>query len=708
MLQKLSSARAEPPSPARPPSTSFAVRAAERMGLGVMIAQEPGGIVYCNSAAQALLGLSAGELAHSQDRPSGWQITDAAGFPVIDELCIAKVASSGEPEHGFIRRVRRADGTVAWLLCDTALAVEGPDQPLSVISSFMDVTRQLQIEYQLRESESRYRTIVDSANEGILTLDERCRITHANPRMCELSAYALDEIAGLPAAELWGTNPELIESFQRCREGTPQTFEVGQRRKNGSIVWVRVSASPLLGADGAFRGTVALVSDHTQQKELAEALRYQALHDPLTGLPNRVQLQGAMEQAIASARDQASTVALLFLDLDRFKDVNDSYGHAMGDELLKQVATRLKSALRQADTIARLGGDEFAIVLRGLTARWDTYTVARKITKLLNEPFVIDGETLEIAASVGIALYPAHGEDWSSLAREADVAMYAAKRNQERIAWFDRQDDARRASQVTLQAALREALAKNELELHYQPKIDLSNGKAHAVEALMRWRHPQLGLVRPDYFIDVAEQTGMIRQLSSWVLDEAIRQCSEWRSSGLDVSMAVNLSARDLADGGLVAMIESILTRYRMPAEALLLELTETAVMAAPRHQVHIERLRAMGPELSIDDFGTGYSSLSYLRQLPVSEIKIDASFVRNMVTNNNDKAIVWSIIELSHILGLRVVAEGIESGEALRQLMSLGCDVGQGFYLGRPMPASEFEQQARLGFRVPELPLAG
>jgi diguanylate cyclase (GGDEF)-like protein len=425
-----------------------------------------------------------------------------------------------------------------------------------------------------------------------------------------------------------------------------------------------------------------------QQAELNE---HQALHDALTDLPNRTLFHDRVGQALSVARREHLPVAVMIMDLDRFKEVNDTLGHASGDELLKQAGVRLRDALRESDTVARLGGDEFGVLLPRVVDSAAAVAVARKLRKALEEPFAIHGLALQIEASVGIALYPEHGDDVHSLLQRADVAMYEAKEHPAGCEVYAKERDDYSPDRLTLLTELRRAIDVGELVLHYQPKADLRTSEVHGVEALVRWSHPKRGLVPPDEFIPLAQKTGVIVPLTFFVLNEALRQCRTWKLEGLDLCVGVNLSARNLLDVHLPDTVGELLAKWEVSPSLLELEITESTILADPIRAMHVlSRLSDMGVRLAIDDFGTGYSSLAYLKRLPVDELKIDKSFVQGMEEDENDAVIVRSTIDLGRNLGLRVVAEGVETAEAWRRLAALGCDIAQGYYLSRPIPAAE------------------
>ncbi|MDA0184604.1 EAL domain-containing protein [Solirubrobacter phytolaccae] len=421
----------------------------------------------------------------------------------------------------------------------------------------------------------------------------------------------------------------------------------------------------------------------------AIAKEHQALHDALTGLPNRELFKDRIDQTVRTAKRTGETAVVMIMDLDHFKEINDTLGHHMGDLLLQEVSSRLQKALRDSDTVARLGGDEFGVLLPSVATSEDAAAVAQQLLANLREPFVLDGMRLEIDASIGLALYPKDGEDNEVLQQRADIAMYSAKQAGRGFAMFEPELDRHSPRRLALAGGLRSAINEGQIRLFYQPKADLRTGRIMGCEALARWDHPEFGIVGPSEFVPIAEQTGLITPLTSFVLDAAIMQVREWQQAGLELSVAVNLSARSFLDTQLAVEIPRLLARHSVEARLLELEITESMLMTDPaRAEATLTRLSQIGLTLSVDDFGTGYSSLANLKRLPVDVIKIDKSFVMEMAVDASDAAIVRSTIELAHNLGLRVVAEGVESEDAWRHLEALGCDLAQGYYLSRPLPA--------------------
>ncbi|MEW6646581.1 MAG: EAL domain-containing protein [Pseudomonadota bacterium] len=432
-----------------------------------------------------------------------------------------------------------------------------------------------------------------------------------------------------------------------------------------------------------------------QVADRQEALEHQALHDALTGLPNRVLLQDRVQHAIQQQRRAGhGGLALLIMDLDGFKEINDTLGHPIGDGLLQQLADRLQREVRDSDTVARLGGDEFAVLLEQADET-EARHMAGRILRLLDQPFEVAGQSLYVAGSIGLALYPQHAHTPQELSRRADVAMYVAKREKNGIAVYDPAQDHYTLQRLAQASDLRSAIGNEHLLLHFQPQIDLRSGLFSGVEALLRWQHPQLGYISPDDFIPVAEQTGLIRHLTYWVLDNALAHMAAWRHHGLPLgTIAVNLSAYNLQDTGLALEVARLIRKWGVQPWRLVLEITESSMMANPaRALATLEKLNDIGVQIAIDDFGTGYSSLSYLKQLPVDKLKIDKSFVIHMNEDDSDAMIVRSTIDLAHNLGLEVVAEGVESAEALELLRILDCDAAQGYHISRPLAAAALEE---------------
>ena len=427
-------------------------------------------------------------------------------------------------------------------------------------------------------------------------------------------------------------------------------------------------------------------------EEINIELKRLALYDSLTELPNRTLAQDRLEQLLKSAEWNHLNFVVMIMDLDRFKDINDTLGHQAGDQLLKQIGKRLVEALHHSDTVARLGGDEFAILLPN-TDSDRAIIIANKILKVLDEPTTLAGLSCSVAGSIGIAFYPEHGNDGATLFKHADVAMYKAKHNKTGYCIYHKDIDSHKPQAFLLMADLRLAFDNGDLTLFYQPIVHINTGQWRGVEALARWHHKEIGFIPPDQFIPLIEQTGLIRPFTCWVIDTALNQWAQWRSNGFDMSVSVNLSMRNLQDKEFPEQLASLLQKWSVTPRALILEITESGMMNDPARVFEtLERFKHLGVELAIDDFGTGYSSLSYLRRLPVNEIKIDRSFVKDMANNPGDAMIVQSTIDLAHNLNLLVVAEGVEDAVTLEMLKTRGCDLAQGYYLSQPLTAADLQ----------------
>jgi diguanylate cyclase (GGDEF)-like protein/PAS domain S-box-containing protein/excisionase family DNA binding protein len=545
----------------------------------------------------------------------------------------------------------------------------------------------------LRASEERFRALTEQATDLVTILNAEGTVAYSSPSHARiLGTRPAQDTGSLPQALVHPDDRAHVQAALAAAFATPgltPPIVFRRRAADGTWRWLEAIGHNRLD-DPAIGGLIVNSRDITERVLAEEALRHQALHDALTDLPNRTLLHDRLGHALRASRRDGRPLALLLLDLDRFKEVNDTFGHHRGDDLLRQVAARLRGALRASDTIARLGGDEFAALLPGAD-EGGARAVATALRAALDVPLVIAGQALQLGASIGVALAPAHGEDAPTLLRHADTAMYAAKHAGDTdVAVYDPAHDPHSPDRLALLAELREAITQGALALHYQPKVALATGQVHGVEALVRWPHPVHGLLPPDQFIPLAEQHGLIGPLTLWVLEEALRQGKLWARAGWDLNVAVNLSAWSLHDASLPDTIAALLRRFDAPPGRLRLELTEGSVMAdAERALEVLTRLAALGVGLSVDDFGTGYSSLAYLKRLPVDEVKIDRSFVRDLATDEADAAIVHSTVGLGRSLGLQVVAEGVEDRATWDLLARMGCDVAQGYYLSRPLPAA-------------------
>ncbi|MFO6418832.1 putative bifunctional diguanylate cyclase/phosphodiesterase [Hylemonella sp. W303a] len=552
----------------------------------------------------------------------------------------------------------------------------------------------------LRFEKGLNQTIVRSAPLAIYTRDTEGRVTAWNPAAEKLFGWTEAEVLGrfLPSVPL-ATEYQDEDKALRLRviagESIPD-IEVQRQKVTGEMFDLSASLSPLRDDDGNITGFLTIAGDVTARKRAERQVEFLAYRDVLTGLPNRSLLQDRFAQAIARAERHHRKVALLFLDLDHFKTINDSLGHATGDALLKEVARRLSDCMRESDTISRQGGDEFLVVLSDLEGTDMITPVLLKIRERLQQPLLFDGHELSISSSIGVALYPDDGQDFETLLKKADTALYRAKdagRNQARF--FDEQMNTEAVDHLRLKNGLHRALSRGELELHYQPQFDLRNGAVVGVEALLRWRHPDEGLISPARFVPVAEDSGLIVPIGEWVIRQACAQAMAWRQAGLPpLLMAVNLSAVQFRRGDVQTIVAQALRDTGLAPEQLELELTESILLQnTERVLAGVDQIKQLGVKLSIDDFGTGYSSLAYLKRFAVDKLKIDQSFVHDLARDSDNAAIVRAIIQMAAGLGLRTIAEGVEDAEVLAALRRFGCDEAQGYYLARPLPAAEFAE---------------
>jgi diguanylate cyclase (GGDEF)-like protein/PAS domain S-box-containing protein len=575
----------------------------------------------------------------------------------------------------------------------------------------VDITQRKRIEEALRDGEIRYRSVVDNLAEGVLIIDAQGCVASCNASAERFLGVEQNELFGQSITDpRWrfihddGTpwQPEESPAAVTLRTGEPQSHALmGLPREDGSITWLSVSTRALTGLQGGTpSGVVVSFSDVTERRSFEEKLTYLAQSDILTGLPNRLLLLDRLTQATLRARRQGLMVGVLLIDLDRFKEINDSLGHSAGDTVLKEVARRVRGALRDADSVARLGGDEFCIVIEGCESRANVSVAAAKLRRLFDEP-VLTAENKEIfiELSIGSSIYPEDGETIEDLLKNADIAMYEAKREGgSAFRFYSSALRAKTADEINMVALLRRAIDRNELVLHYQPQVDIQRSRPVGAEALVRWRHPEFGLVSPQRFVKLAEETGLIVPIGEWVLKTACAEAKAWQLAGMpELRVSVNLSARQFRDSQLIRKIAAVLAATGLPPRLLELEITESVIMSHTDHTIGVlKRLVDLGVKVSVDDFGTGYSSLAYLKRFPVHKLKIDHAFVRDIHTDKDDAAIVQAIITLAQTLQLKVMAEGVETADQLSYLASLGCHEYQGYMYSRPLPAAELIELVR------------
>jgi diguanylate cyclase (GGDEF)-like protein/PAS domain S-box-containing protein len=592
-------------------------------------------------------------------------------------------------------RICGSDGLLRWV--SERGAGHPSHQGSSLIEGVMlDVTARKLADLAARESERRYRGLFDHAIEGIFLTTPDGSYIAANPALARIygfdSAEELVESLRDIGRQLYVDPTRRAEFMQQVRgRGSVSAFESQVVRRDGQVIWISENARAVNDAQGHLLYYEGTVEDVTDRKLYEARLERQANYDALTGLANRALLNDRLEQAILTASRDAGAPAVVFLDLDRFKFINDSLGHAAGDELLRTVSERLCGCVRECDTVARLGGDEFVVLINGHGGAAAINGVVNRLMAEITKPWVITQGTFNITSSVGVALYPHDGEDAAALLKHADSAMYRAKElGRNGCQFFTSELNERLTEKLALQRGLCQALAEGQFELYYQPRVNIASGQILGVEALLRWHLPGQGMLTPDRFIPIAEETDLIVPIGRWVLEQACRQNLAWQCMGLPpLSVSVNVSAVQLQQPDFVGIVSEALAHTQLPPVRLELELTESLFMQGAAKMLDtLRRLRVLGVSLSIDDFGTGYSSLSYLKRFAADRLKIDRSFIHELPESSDDAVITRTIISLGHSLGLRVVAEGVETAQQLQFLRDSGCDEAQGYLYGRPMTA--------------------
>ena len=601
-------------------------------------------------------------------------------------------------------RLIHADGGIRWVW-ERGIGVPGTDGRLAAIEGFIqDITQRRQAEDTLRETERRFRSLFEHATEGIFQTTPEGRYLATNPALAGIYGYATSEelIAGLSdiRQQLY-VDPDRRKEFERLMREYCYTrnFESAVFRRDGAVIWISENARAVRDERGQVQFYEGTVVEITERKRYQEELEYQASHDGLTGLPNRSLLVDRLTQTLHAARRDQRVVAVVFVDLDHFKLINDSLGHHVGDRLLLDMAGRLCACLRDEDTVARHGGDEFALILPDQADEAGVSVILRRLLDSISQPWAAEHGEYSISCSIGVSLFPRDGDSAENLLKCADAAMYKAKDiGRNTFHFFTPELDAAVSDRLEVANDLRRALEREEFVLHYQPRLDLASGRIVGAEALIRWNRPEGGLVSPGRFIPVAEETGLIVPIGAWALREACARNKIWQTMGLPpLVVSVNLSPIQFRRAGLVRQVAGTLEETGLEARWLELELTESFIMQdAERINLAMGELKALGVEIAVDDFGTGYSSLSYLKRFPVDRLKIDKSFVQDVTHDPDDAAIARAIISLGHSLNLRVVAEGVETREQMDFVRRHGCDEIQGYFFSRPLDAESFEALLR------------
>jgi diguanylate cyclase (GGDEF)-like protein/PAS domain S-box-containing protein len=668
-----------------PPGLPLQARILEQLREPIVTMDLSGYITSWNRAAEALFGYLAEE-AVGQHVLFLYADDDGDDASVMPELFL-------DGGNGFFEVCRRKkSGEIFWAGLSLSTILDQDGDPLGLVAHLSEETDRRTADEMLRLQAS----VIQNSDQGILITDARERIMFVNPAFSRITGYASEEAVG--------QTPDLLRSgvhtadfraqVQAALSGAaPWQGEIIGKRKSGELFPQSVSITVVRNDHGDVSHAFSIFSDISVLRATEERMRQLANYDPLTGLPNRSSLNQLVTQAIVEAQRSKSYGALLVIDLYRFTSINDTLGHAVGDELLRQAAKRFRAALRAADVLARVGGDEFVAGLFDIQKREHCAIVAQKLLAALNEPFFIGDNELHVGASIGISTYPEDGADMASLIQFADVAMKRVQKNGDTgYLFYGAEMNSRAKEQLRLETELRSASAKGELMLYYQPKVSMRSGRIAGAEALIRWKHPERGMVSPAHFIPIAEETGLILEIGTWILDESCRQVRAWLDAGIKIPpIAINLSARQF-DPKLPERIQAVLDKYAVEPRHIRLEITESLLVRGAEDVIAImNKLVAMGLALSLDDFGTGYSSLSYLKKFPISTLKIDRSFVIGIPEDQNDCAIARAIVTMGQQMRQEIVAEGVETEAQLGFLRDIGCDQLQGYLFSQPISAADF-----------------
>ncbi len=664
-----------------------------------------GNLTFFNNSTSVLLGYSKDELMGMNFHQYTEKDTAQEVFKTFNRMY-----QTGEATHEFDWQIIRKDGTKRYIVTSISLKKDAAGKPIGFQGFTHDVTERIQAEMQkkaaqeaLRESEEKYRSILENIQEAYFEVDLAGNFTFFNDSLCRITGCSTEELIGANYAQFSDkeNSKKVFNTFHKVYSTNQPTegFDWLIVRKDGTKRFIEASVSLKKDSTGRPSGFKGVIRDITERKRIEQKLNYMATHDALTGLPNRVMFSQLLNQAIQTAKRNKKNLAVFFIDLDRFKIINDTLGHDAGDQLLQELAKRFKEALRSSDIVGRLGGDEFVILIEEFNHYGMMKNVAKKILSAAMKPVMIIDEECRVTASIGISVYPNDGQDEQSLMKNADIAMYYAKEEGKNNYQFYSKDIKSQSNErMLIETNLRRALERNELSLNYQARLDFKTNTITGVEALLRWNNEYLGAVTPTQFIPVAEETGLIVPIGRWVLKTVCLQNVAWKKQGLPpVCMSVNLSLPQLMDDGFLGDIQSALDESGMDPRLLELEITESMVMHNPASLITLLcKIKDMGVRLAIDDFGTGYSSLAQIKRFPIDTIKVDRSFIRNMTENSEDKAMTEAIITMGKSLSLTVVAEGVETLAQKEFLQDHVCDEMQGFYFSKPVQAKEFAELLR------------
>ncbi|MCF8111937.1 MAG: PAS domain S-box protein [Desulfobacteraceae bacterium] len=667
----------------------------EEMNDGYFEVDLAGNYTFVNETSARLLKYSREELIGKNS--FNYMVKENA--PIVYNA-FNNIYKTGKPERNIVYRAVHKDGNIGIAELAGFPLKNGKGDIVGFRGIARDITERRQMEEQLRQSEERYRTIIEQIQDGYFETDLEGNFTFVNEAECRNLGYTHDELLGMDRHQYTDEKNAqiLFDLFMDIyNTGKPvKAHELEIIKKDGTTSYNEISIALIRDENGEPVGFRGIARDVSERKRHEEKIQYMATHDGLTGLPNRLMFSQLLNHAIEGAKRNNRQLAVLFIDLDRFKIINDSLGHEAGDQLLQEISERFRQTLRAMDVVARMGGDEFVVMIEEIEDQSAAATVAHKLLTTTIKPVTIMSQECRVTASIGISIYPRHGEDEQSLIKNADIAMYSAKEEgKNNYQFYSKELKIKSVEKLSIETQLRFALERNELSLAYQAKLDFKTGAITGVEALLRWNNPHLGEITPTQFIPVAEETGLIIPIGRWVMKTACAQNVAWQKQGLPpVCMAVNLSYRQLVDENLIEDIKTALKESGLAPELLELEITESMVMHNPGRMIAVlARIKSLGVRLAIDDFGTGYSSLAQIKNFPVDTLKVDRSFVRHLPEYSEDKAIAEAIISMGKTLSLRVVAEGVETVEQMDYLRGHSCDEMQGFYFSKPIASEKFAE---------------
>ena len=670
----------------------------------VAITDRRGTILYANEQFCKISGYAAEELIGQDHR-----ILNSGLHPKEFFAEMWATIGSGRIWRGEVRN-RAKDGSYYWVDTTIVPFLDEDGKSYQYVSIRNDISGRKQMEEELKRSEEKYRLITENTTDLISVVDREGHFLYLSPSHEAVLGCKTGQVGSSLLPWIVEDDREIMSEAIQHAFSSRKSRQIEYRLCTAARqeIWVETTINPVITAAGTVRKLVLVSRDVTERKKSEQKIHHLAYHDTLTDLPNRRLLVQYLSKELSQAKRVGSKLAVLFLDLDRLKDINDAWGHDVGDLILIEAAKRLKGCIRNHDMVARLGGDEFTIVLTSVSGKEEVESIVHRLQSLLQKPLVLAGQTFTLSMSIGIALYPQDGVEADDLLKRADTALYVVKsRGRNSYEFFDPTMEAKTLERILMENELRKAINQGHFDIYYQPKTDLATGKLTGMEALVRWIHPELGVIPPNRFIPIAEETGMIIELGEWILRQACRQNKEWQNEGFPpLKVSVNLSARQLHQKNLTEVIETILKETGLEPKWLELEITESILVKLDEAIDTLQAVRQSGVQISIDDFGTGYNSFSYIKHLPIDTIKIDSSFIQDIHQNQESQAIVKAIVTIAESLNLNVIAEGVELLDQVAALSENGCDQGQGYLFSKPLPTKDFKQYLQTVHHYGEKPI--